>query len=87
MGSNSNKVEEGDLTSFLSRAVEDLWSQAGRIGPDVTAVRDVAMTAFAGGIIDDHKYIVRKQGLECFNPSNPMFLDRKRRSSSSISAQ
>ena len=57
MGSNS-KAEEGDLTSLMTRAVEDIWSQAGRIGSDIKAVQDVAMTALAGGIVDDHKYIV-----------------------------
>lgn len=61
--SNSNKVKKDELSSFLTRAVEDLWSQAGRIGPDITAVRDIAMTIFAGGIIDGHKYIVSNQSL------------------------
>jgi hypothetical protein len=58
MTSSSSKAEQGDLTSFLSRAVEDLWSQAGRVGPDITIARNIAMTTFAGGIVDDRKYIV-----------------------------
>jgi hypothetical protein len=58
MTSSSTTDEQGDLAPFLSRAVEDLFSQAGRIAPDVRAVRDIVMTTFTGGIIDDHKYIV-----------------------------
>jgi hypothetical protein len=58
MTSSGTTDEQGDLTPFLTRAVEDLFSQAGRIAPDVGAVRDLVMTAFTGGIIDDHKYIV-----------------------------
>ena len=57
MTSNS-KTDMEELTSLLSRTVEDLWSQAGRIGSDVKAAQDVAMTALAGGIVDDHKHIV-----------------------------
>jgi hypothetical protein len=58
MTSNGDKDQEGDLTTILSHAIEDLWSQAGRIGPDLTTGREIAMTALAGGIVDDHKYIV-----------------------------
>lgn len=84
--SSNNKSEEGDLASLLSRAVEDLWSQAGRIGPDIKAVQGVAMTALAGGIVDDHKYIVGDIRVEV--PSSTadfILLDRKCRASSSIS--
>lgn len=58
MTSNGNEGKGGDPTTFLSRAIEDLWSQAGRVGSDLTTARDVAMTALAGGIVDDHKYII-----------------------------
>jgi hypothetical protein len=56
--SSGTTDEQGDLTPFLTRAAEDLFSQAGRIAPDAGAVRGLVMTAFAGGIVDDHKYIV-----------------------------
>jgi hypothetical protein len=58
MTSSSSKAEKDDLASLLSRAVEDVWSQAGRVGPDVTTARNIAMTTFAGGVVDDRKYIV-----------------------------
>lgn len=58
MTSSGTTDEQGDLTHFLTRAAEDLFSQAGRIAPDVGAVREFVMTAFTGGIIDDQKYIV-----------------------------
>jgi len=64
MTSNGTKDEQGDVTSFLTRAVGDLVSQAGRIAPDVQALRDIAMTAFSGGIVDDHKYIVCVNAIE-----------------------
>jgi hypothetical protein len=57
MASNS-KSDEELLTSIMSRAVKDLWSQANRVGSDIKAVQDVAMTSLAGGIVDDRKYIV-----------------------------
>ncbi|KAG0652625.1 9,12-octadecadienoate 8-hydroperoxide 8R-isomerase [Hyphodiscus hymeniophilus] len=56
--SSHTRTDAEELESLLSRVVEDLWSQAGRVGPDIKAVQDVAMTALAGGIVDDRKYIV-----------------------------
>jgi hypothetical protein len=67
MSSNSKQNEEGDLSSLLSRAIEDIWSQAGRIGADITTVGDVAMTALAGGIVDDQKYVVSMNGIPIFS--------------------
>jgi hypothetical protein len=60
MGSITKDVngQNGDLMSTLRRAVEDIWSQAGRVGSDIKAVQDIAMTFLAGGIVDDHKYVV-----------------------------
>jgi hypothetical protein len=63
--SSGTTDEQSDLTPFLTRAAEDLFSQAGRIVPDVGAVRDIVMTAFTGGIIDDHKYIVSLSNISC----------------------
>jgi hypothetical protein len=50
--------KQKDLAPFLTRALQDLFSQAGRIAPDVTTVRELLITAFSGGIIDDEKYTV-----------------------------
>jgi hypothetical protein len=55
---SDTKDDHSDLTSLFTRALADLFSQAGRIAPDHKLVQDVAMTAFAGGIVDDRKYIV-----------------------------
>lgn len=58
MTSSSSKPQQNGLASFLSRAAEDLWSQADRVGPDVTTASNSVMTTLAGGIADDHKYLV-----------------------------
>jgi hypothetical protein len=50
--------KQKDPAPFLTRALQDILSQVGRIGPDATTVRGLLMTAFSGGIVDDEKYIV-----------------------------
>lgn len=60
---SDTKDDHSDLISLVTRALADLFSQAGRIAPDIRVLQDVAMTTFAGGIVDDRKYIV------CFLPS------------------
>jgi hypothetical protein len=43
---------------LLIKALEDVWSQTGRIATDVTTVRDITMTASNGGLVDKRKYVV-----------------------------
>jgi len=66
MSSNPKpKTGDGDLTALLGRAIEDLWSQAGRIGTDIKTAQEVTMAALAGGIVDDRKYVVGAIVLIC----------------------
>jgi hypothetical protein len=48
----------GNLAALVNHSLADLFRQAGRIIPDHKLLQDVATTAFAGGIVDDRKYIV-----------------------------
>ena len=66
MSSNPKpKAGDGDLTALLGRAIEDLWSQAGRIGTDIKTAQEVTMAALNGGIVDDRKYVVSAIVLIC----------------------
>jgi hypothetical protein len=54
---SDTKDDHSDLTSLVTRALADLFSQAGRIAPNHRLLQN-AMTAFASGIVDDRKYVV-----------------------------
>lgn len=40
------------------RAAEDLHSQAGRVGDNISLARNFGQTVLANGIIDDRKFLV-----------------------------
>ncbi|KAI1917442.1 hypothetical protein LOZ39_000434 [Ophidiomyces ophidiicola] len=48
----------GHLASVLSGTVADIYSQTGRIGPDLQILKEGAETLVSGGIIDDRKYTI-----------------------------
>ena len=46
------------LASVLGGTMADIYSQAGRIGPDLQVLKEGAETLASGGIVDDRTYTV-----------------------------
>jgi hypothetical protein len=55
----STNSEQGPK-SFLQRVMDDLLSQAGRVGKDVELSRDALAAFVAGGVIDDRNHLLEK---------------------------
>jgi hypothetical protein len=51
--------ETSNLMGLAIRAAEDLHSQAGRVGDNISLVRNFGHTILANGVIDDRKFLVR----------------------------
>ncbi|GFG11879.1 psi-producing oxygenase A [Aspergillus lentulus] len=57
--SNSHSAgQNGKQRMYLSDAAQDLFSQAGRIIPDLRTIQELGQTTFNGGLVDDRKYLI-----------------------------
>lgn len=63
ISSGKSETEVSNLLKLAGKAVEDLQSQAGRVGPNLALARDLGQTVLANGLVNDRNYLVRIIGL------------------------
>lgn len=59
VSSGKGETEVANLVKVAGKAVEDLQSQAGRVGPNLALVRDLGQTVLSNGLVNDRQYLVR----------------------------
>ncbi|KAH8800452.1 hypothetical protein F5884DRAFT_552161 [Xylogone sp. PMI_703] len=57
-GADNARHVQSNLADLFNEVRRDIFSQAGRIGPDMRILHGATEAALAGGIVDDRKYLV-----------------------------
>lgn len=68
--SNGAKKGGNSLIDIVGKSAEEIRSQVGRVGSDLSLARNFGQTLLSNGIIDDRKYLVRKPKTNVFYWNN-----------------